>query len=97
MFIGLARIDFLVPGSTSLKDKRRVLRSIVDGMRTRFNASVAEIDHLDLRQRGAIGVSCVSNSAFVVKKMLNEMERSLRGTPQIEVLEVATRLVKPDD
>ena len=75
MFVGIARYDFLVPGSTSLKDKRQVVRHIVGGLRTKFNAGVAEVDHQELRQRGAIAVSCVSESSFHAKKMLMEMER----------------------
>lgn len=97
MYIGLGRFDFLVEGSKSLKDKRRAVKSLVEGMRSRFNVSVAEIDHADLRQRGAIGVSCVSNSSFMTKKMLNEIERAVRGTTGIEVIDSATKLVTPDD
>lgn len=96
MFVGIGRYDFLVPGSTSLKDKRSVVRHIVGGLRAKFNASIAEVDHQDLRQRGAIGVSCVSESSFHARKQLMEIERFVRNQYAIEVLEVAFEVVTPE-
>ncbi|GAC1370767.1 MAG: hypothetical protein NVSMB32_15090 [Actinomycetota bacterium] len=97
MFVGIARYDFLVPGSTSLKDKRQAVRHVVGGLRAKFNASVAEVDHQDLHQRGAIAVSCVSESSFHARKMLQEIERHVRSQYAIDVLEVRVELVSPDD
>ncbi len=96
MFIGIGRYDFIVPGSTSLKDKRQAVRHVIDLLRNKFNASVAEVDHLDLRQRGTIGVSCISNSHFHTVKMLNEIERVVRNQYAIEVISATTEVVTPD-
>lgn len=82
----MGRYDFLVPASTSLKDKRRVIRRLTDTIRSKFNLSIAEVDYQDLRQRGAIGVSCVSNSSFHAKKMLHEVDRYLFSQPSIELV-----------
>lgn len=95
MFVGIARYDFLVPGSTSLKDKRQALRRVVGGLRATFNASVAEVDFQDLRQRGAIGVTCVSESSYHARKQLMEIERFVRSQLAIEVLEASTEVVTP--
>ncbi|MPY96101.1 MAG: DUF503 family protein [Acidimicrobiia bacterium] len=97
MYVGFARYDFLIPASGSLKDKRQVVRHVVGTLRNKFNASIAEVDFQDLRQRGAIGVSCVSESSFHVKKMLQEIERVVRSHYTIEVLSVETEVVHPDD
>ena len=97
MFVGIARYDFLVPGATSLKDKRQVVRHSVGGLRAKFNASIAEVDHQDLRQRGAIAVSCVSESSFHARKMLHEIERYVRNQYAIEVLGAQVEVVTPDD
>jgi len=96
MFVGLARYDFLLPGSSSLKDKRQVVRQMVGKMQARFNIAIAEVDHMDLRQRGAVGVSCVSNSSFHVGQMLDEVERFLRSHFDIEILSVESEVVTPD-
>ncbi len=96
MYVGMARYDFVVPGSTSLKDKRRVVRSMTASVRAKFNVSVAEVDHQDLRQRGAVGLCCVSNSSFHAKKMLMEIERFVRGQYEIEIVDVYTEVTTPD-
>ena len=96
MFVGVARFDFLVSGSTSLKEKRRVVQSIIGTLSAKFNLAVAEVDHQDLRQRGTLGVSCVSNTAFHAQKMLREVERFVRSRYEIEVLDVDIEVMVPD-
>lgn len=77
----------------SLKDKRRVIRSLKDKLANRHNVSVAETDYLDSHRRAEIGVAMVSNDARFVESALhriaNEIE-SMRGATMedfsIEVL-----------
>lgn len=96
MYIGIARYDFLVPGSRSLKDKRQVVRAVVGGVRSKFTVAIAEVDHQDLRQRGSLGISCVANSSFHAKKVLHEVEKFVRSQYAIEVLDVASEVVTLD-
>jgi uncharacterized protein len=96
MFVGVATFDFLVPGSTSLKEKRRVVQSMIGTLSSRFNVAVAEVEHQDLRQRGTLGVSCVSNSSFHAQKMLHEVERYLRGRYEVEIVNVDIEVMVPD-
>ena len=95
MFVGIARFDFLVPGSTSLKDKRQVVRKIIGAVRSKFDVAIAEVDHENLRQRGALGISCVSNSSFHTKKMLHEIERFVDGRFEIELIDTTVEVVTP--
>lgn len=96
MFVGIARFDFLVPGSTSLKEKRRVVQSMIGTLSSKFNVAVAEVEHQELRQRGTLGVSCVSNSSFHAQKMLHEVERYLRGRYEVEIVDVDIEVMVPD-
>ena len=96
MYVGISRFEFLVSGSTSLKEKRRVVQHIMGKMRSKFNASIAEVDHQDLQRRCTVGASCVSNSSFHARKMLHEMERFVRSQYEIEVLSVDSEVVTPD-
>lgn len=73
MTIGLLNIDFLVPEARSLKDKRRVLRSVKEQVRARFNCSVAETGHQDLWQRGRLSMVVVSSDAQHANTQLNEI------------------------
>lgn len=96
MFVGVGRFDFLVPGSTSLKEKRRVVQSIIGTLSAKFNVAVAEVEHQDLRQRGTLGVSCVSNSSFHAQKMLREVERFVRSRYELELVDVDIEVMAPD-
>ena len=87
MYIGVARFEIFIPGSTSLKDKRRVVRSATSTVSHKLNVAVAEVDHQNLWQRAAIGVSCVSESAGQCHKVLQKAEkivgRSVIGNAEI--------------
>lgn len=96
MFVGAARVDFMVPGSTSLKEKRKVVRSMVAAVGAKFNVAVAEVEYQDLWQRAAVGVSCVANSSFHAKKVLREVERFIRGRYEIEVVDYYIEVMTPD-
>jgi uncharacterized protein YlxP (DUF503 family) len=75
MFVGLVRIELHLPGSTSLKDKRAIVRSLKDRIRERALASVAEVDHQDLWQRAALGVAIVSGES----RQVDERIQVVRG------------------
>ncbi len=59
MVVALLTVEFHVPGSHSLKDKRMVVRRVKDRLK-KFNVSVAEVDHHDLWQRSALAIVTVS-------------------------------------
>jgi len=70
-----------VPESLSLKDKRRVVKSIKDKLRLRFHVSAAETDLQDSLRYAQIGAALVSNSAefgeTVMRKALATIEAEL--------------------
>ena len=65
----------------SLKEKRAVVRPIVDRLRHRFHLSVAEVDHHDLWQRAAIGVALVAESHRHLEELLDTVERFVTRPP----------------
>ena len=85
MTVGLLQIDLRVPGSRSLKDKRRVVKGLKQQMRNRYNCSVAEIDFKDLWSRARLAVSVVGDDSRFVNTQLNEIVRfaSTRGGAEL--------------
>jgi uncharacterized protein len=73
MFVGIVRIELHLPGSASLKDKRSIVRALKERIRHRVHAAVAEVDHQDLWQRAALGVSVVSGEQRQVDQMLQSV------------------------
>jgi len=59
IFITLMTIELLIPYAQSLKDKRSVVRSLTEGIRNKFNASVAEVGYQDKWQRAVVAVCFV--------------------------------------
>jgi len=73
MVIGALRLKFAIFGAASLKDKRRVIKSLKDRLAGRFNVSVAEIGSLDHRQQAELGVVLVSNDGRFVTSCLDKV------------------------
>lgn len=76
MIVGVCSFELHLPGSRSLKDKRRVVKSLVDRIHQRFRVSVAETDFHDLHQRAEISVAVVTNGEGEMEKLMEEI-RSL--------------------
>ncbi len=75
MTIGVLYLDILIPDAHSLKDKRRVVKSLKDQVRSRFNCAVAETDHLDLWRRARLTLCVVSNESRHANEQCNEIAR----------------------
>ena len=73
MHIGLCTIELQLPGNSSLKGKRSVLKSIVTRVSREFNVSIAEVDAQDSWQRAVLGVACVSVSASYAHRQLERV------------------------
>ena len=89
-------IDLHLPGCRSLKEKRSLLRPLLERLQRRFGVSVAELDHQDLWQRAGLGVSAVSGSASVLDRLLDDVERYVWAQSQIEVIDVKRHWLEID-
>jgi len=61
MVIGVCRLDLLMRENQSLKEKRRMVKQIIDRVKHRFNVSIAEVGNNDLWQSAQLGLCLVSN------------------------------------
>jgi uncharacterized protein YlxP (DUF503 family) len=86
MVTATTRFDLRVPGCGSLKAKRHVVKSLSAALRSRFNVSVAEVDHHDLWQRTAIAVGAVDREQYHVRKVMHEVERFVETWAAVEVI-----------
>ena len=69
----------------SLKDKRQVVRSILDRVRSKFNVSASEVDGLDKWQTTGLAFSAVSNDADHVRGLLQQVLNHLKRHPVARV------------
>jgi len=73
MTVGVLRIELAIGEARSLKDKRRVIKSIKERLTNTFNVSAAEVDALDAHQRAVLGVAIVANEARFVTSCLDKI------------------------
>ena len=97
MLVALVRFDLRIPGCGSLKEKRHVVKTLVAGLRQKFNVSVAETGHHELWQRTEIGVSAVAGERYHLTKVMHEIERHVERFPGVELIDAEVSLHSPDD
>ena len=85
MIIGALKIKLLIEGSGSLKEKRKVLKSIKDRAKG-MNASVAEVEDNDLWQAATLGTAFVSNDAAHVNSMMDKFIQSIHNNMDVEII-----------
>lgn len=73
---------------TSLKEKRRIIKSVTDRVRHKFRISTAEVDYLDSLDLGSLGFGVVSNSRQHAETILQKVLNQLDILSEIEVIEV---------
>ncbi len=73
MHVGVLEVSLLIRESRSLKDKRRVVKSIKDRVRTRLNVSIAEVGEPDLRQRADLAAVTVSSDRGHAESVLRDV------------------------
>jgi uncharacterized protein YlxP (DUF503 family) len=94
MVIGVLRVEIFLPGSDSLKSKRKEIRSIRDRIRSRFNASVSEVDHQELWQRSTIGIAVAGGDVETVRETLSNLQAFIeRNWPHL-ILEIGEEILR---
>ena len=88
MIIGTLKIRLLLRESHSLKDKRRVLRSLKDRLSNKFNISVAETEDQDVWKSAELGVAAVGTDTPFMHSVLSKVLTYVRFFGGVEVVDV---------
>lgn len=67
--------DLALPGCSSLKEKRSVIRSLRDRLMHKFNVSVAETDFQDVHARAQVTVALVASDGRLAESALDKIDR----------------------
>ena len=85
MWVAVLRIDLLVPGSRSLKDRRQTVRSLKERLKSRFEVACAEVGDLESWNRASLGVSFVRNDKPGVQSTVDEISRYVQNDPNAQI------------
>ncbi|MDQ7819925.1 MAG: DUF503 domain-containing protein [Armatimonadota bacterium] len=73
MVIGVLQVELTLPASHSLKDKRRLVKSLLDRLHNEFNVAAAEVDAQDDHRHAHLAVTCVSTDARHANRILSRI------------------------
>lgn len=97
MIVAVARLQLHIHHSHSLKEKRAVIRKIVDRTRARFHLHVAEVGGQDTWQRAVLGFAVVGSDAGKAQALVDEVVRSIDGLGEGELVAVDRELIRLGD
>ncbi len=93
MVVGVLRVRLSIFEALSLKDKRRVVKSLKDRLGAKHNISIAEVDDLDHRQAATLAVAMVANESRFVESALSKIVDEIRSNTSASLLEYEIELL----
>ena len=97
MVIGILQFELVIRGSESLKDKRRVVRSVKDRLHREHMVSVAEVAGHELLNAAVMGLACVGTDGARVGEVLDHITEKLRELGDAELGNVSRQIVRAGD
>lgn len=86
MIVCSCEIEILIYESNSLKEKRHVIKSIIERIKSKFNASVAEVGYNELWNRSLIGIAVVSNNKGLCEASISKIITFIDNDERVEIL-----------
>lgn len=96
MVIGVCRIVLSIDQAFSLKEKRHIVKSMIERLKSRFNASIAEVDLNDTWKNAVIGVACVSNEAGHADSMMANIVNFVENDGRAILVDYSTETIHVD-
>jgi uncharacterized protein YlxP (DUF503 family) len=91
--VGCLKIEFRLFDNRSLKGKRKIVRSIVDKVKSRFNVSIAEIGSNDKWQKIELGVTTVANDRRHINSSLNHVLNFIDSLYLAEIVDTEIEII----
>lgn len=88
--VGAARWVLHLPGCGSLKAKRKIVHSLKDRLKARYEISAAETDFQDMWQKAEISAVLVTSDRRLAESVLSKMDRQMESDPRAVIIEHET-------
>lgn len=93
MTIGVLQLELSIGDAMSLKDKRRVVKSLKDRIAHGHNVSIAEVGALDAYRRSILGIAMVANDRAYVEGALSKLVDFVRTVPSVDLVDYQIELL----
>ena len=94
MIVAVVRLSIYIQHSHSLKEKRAVIRKLVDRIQARFKLHVAEVGGQDTWQRAQLGFAVVGSDGQVVESIADEVVRSVESSVDGQLVSVDREVLR---
>jgi len=93
MVVGVSRVEIFFPENHSLKDKRQMMRKVIEKTRAKFNISLMEVEQSNLWQRAKIGFAVVGVRQDHVSKMVENVHEYIESLYLGEVIGTSSEII----
>jgi len=93
MVVGILQVRIMIRDAQSLKDKRRIVKSLRDRIRNQFNVSASEVDSLDQHQQATLGIALATNDPVFANQVLAKVVDLVRATPGAVLVDYETEIL----
>lgn len=93
MVVGVSRVDLFFPENHSLKDKRQMLKKVIEKTRAKFNISMIEVEQSNLWQRARIGFVVAGVRQDHVSKAIENVHEYIEALYLGEVIDTSTEII----
>ena len=94
MKVGCCSIKFFLHGNQSLKEKRRIVSSIRDRLKNKFNVSIAEIGDQDVWQNLHMGIVAVSSDHRYLEGLMNQLVDFIENMHLAEITDCQIKIIQ---
>lgn len=88
MHAAALRLEIRLPEARSLKDKRRIIKSLMSSLTAAFSVAVGEVGFQDQWQRSTLGAALVAAQAGQLERVIHQIKQAVNRHPDVELLEV---------
>ena len=93
MIVGLLSMQVSVYDAMTLKDKRRVIKSLKDRIGNKYNVSIAEVGGGEVIRTAFLGVAMVANEGRFINSALSEIVEFVRSIPQLSLVDYSIETI----
>jgi hypothetical protein len=93
MVVGVSRIEIFFPEAHSLKDKRQMIKKIVEKTRAKFNVSMVEIADSNLWQKGHVGFAVMGINKDHVQVAIENVQKYIESLYAGEIIDSWTEII----
>ncbi|SDY24675.1 DUF503 domain-containing protein [Tindallia californiensis] len=93
MKVGICTFNIMMYEGSSLKEKRMIVKSVIERIKSRYNVSIAEIADQDKWRLATIGFCCISNNKRHVEKTIQEVLRFLEKDGRGELINIDMEVI----